>query len=80
MLESFLRRTQTVITILIASVCSLLASSFTSFAAGFRITSVQITNSDVRIAWDAPGGSNYVVQAATGLTTLLLRLWTAVAT
>ena len=34
----------------------------------FRITSVQITNANVRITWDAPGGSNYVVQSATNLT------------
>lgn len=33
-------------------------------AQDFRITSVQVTNSDVRIVWNAAGGSNYVVQAA----------------
>lgn len=37
-------------------------------AQDFRITSVQVTNNDVRINWEAPGGSNYVVQVSTQLT------------
>lgn len=36
-------------------------------AQDFRITSVQVTNNDVRINWEAPGGSNYVVQFSTQL-------------
>jgi uncharacterized delta-60 repeat protein len=38
------------------------------FAQDFRITSVQVTNNDVRLTWSAPGGSNYIVQSATRLT------------
>ncbi len=35
-----------------------------AFAQSFQITSVQVTNADVRLNWNAPGGSNYVVQSA----------------
>lgn len=35
-----------------------------AFAQSFQITSVQVTNGDVRLNWNAPGGSNYVVQSA----------------
>ncbi len=34
--------------------------------AEFGIQSISLTNNNVRIAWNAPGGSNYVVQSATG--------------
>jgi hypothetical protein len=42
------------------SVGLLLAQSISTF----RITSIQPTNNNVRITWDAPGGSNYVVQTS----------------
>jgi len=52
-------------------IAALMAFSFLEFGmvsgAQFRINSVQITNADVRITWNALGGSNYVVQSATAL-------------
>jgi hypothetical protein len=33
--------------------------------AEFRVTSIRVTNNDVRLEWNAPPGSNYVVQFAT---------------
>ena len=36
-------------------------------AADLHVTSIQITNNNVCITWDAPGGSNYVLQSATSL-------------
>ena len=36
-------------------------------AADFRITSIRTTNNDIRLNWNAPGGSNYVVQSANRL-------------
>lgn len=36
-------------------------------AQDFRIVSVQVTNTDLRIVWNAAGGSNYVVQSAASL-------------
>src|SRR6185295_10494841 len=67
MVKSYGRRTRS-IAVIVACGFGLFACSIATLAAGFSITSVQITNGDVRIAWDAPGGSNYVVQSATGLT------------
>src|ERR1051326_7176043 len=37
------------------------------YADDFRITSISVSNNDVRIAWNAPAGSNYVVQSVTPL-------------
>jgi hypothetical protein len=53
--------------------CISLATAFISgfaalFAQDFKITSVQVTNNDIRLTWSAPGGSNYIVQTATRLT------------
>jgi len=48
-------------------VCFVAAVSLVLAAwAEFSIQSVSITNNNVRVAWLAPGGSNYVVQVATG--------------
>ncbi len=48
-------------------VCLAVAGSLVLAAwAEFSIQSVSITNNNVRVAWLAPGGSNYVVQVATG--------------
>jgi uncharacterized delta-60 repeat protein len=43
------------------------AGCFWTHAADFRINSIRITNNDVRLNWNAPGGSNYVVQVSTHL-------------
>jgi hypothetical protein len=37
------------------------------WATGFQVTSIIVTNNNVRLTWDAPGGSNYVVQSVTNL-------------
>jgi hypothetical protein len=43
------------------------AGCFCTQAADFRITSIRVTNNDIRLNWNAPGGSNYVVQVSTQL-------------
>ena len=62
-------------TIRIRNVCTISVIALLKLAACFcypadlRITSIRITNNDVRLNWNAPGGNNYVLQSVTPLGT-----------
>jgi hypothetical protein len=64
--------------ILLAIIVPLVACPFlffrSSHAADLRLLSIRVTNNDVRLNWNAPGGSNYVVQFATPLSSNFVNL------
>jgi uncharacterized delta-60 repeat protein len=67
-MRPFLRLYPRTIIVIAAGFVGILLSVGLLVAQTFRVTSIKATNNDVQINWDAPGGSNYVVQTATSLT------------